>query len=173
LTRVLDHIEITRRWAEEFVVGLDLCPFAKKPLKEDRIDWMVVNDVQLLDKIIDGFIASEYTSTFVILPFLDEFESFLDVLAFCEHLNEVLGYSEDIKFVSFHPKNQYEGTKIDNEINYANRAPFATIQLLRSQDLDELKMTAEWKQEILDKNEATMKEQGSEKLRKIFDEYRK
>lgn len=168
-----DYIAISKKWAREFVVDMKLCPFAKKPLDEGKIDWQIIDSVAELDKIIDGFLLSELRSTFVILPFLEDFESFLDVLGFAEHLREVLGYAEDIKFVPFHPKNRYEGGGLEDEINYANRAPFPTIQLLRSQDLSDLKMTESWKADILDANEGKMKTLGREKLRQIFNEFRK
>jgi hypothetical protein len=173
LTTLVDHIAVTKKWAFEFVVKQNLCPFAKEPLEQNRITWEVVNTVEKIDGIIDRFISSEFMSQFIIFPFLTSFNDFLDVADFTEHLVDVLGYKEDVKLVLFHPSNQYAETEVDDPINYANRAPFATIQLLRNEDLEQLNMTEEWKSQILERNANNLKELGTEKLREIFDGFRK
>jgi hypothetical protein len=173
LTTLVDYIEHTKRWASEFVVNYNLCPFAKGPLENDEISWTVAQSVEVIDELIDGFILSQFTSTFIIFPFLTSFADFLEVADFTEHLVEVLGYEDDIKLVLFHPQNQYAETEVNDEVNFANKSPYATIQMLRNSDLEKLNMTEERKNEILDRNAKNLKEIGSEKLREIFDGFTK
>lgn len=173
LITLVDYIAQTKKWASEFVVHYNLCPFAKGPLENDDIFWTVANSVESLDELIDGFIVSDFTSSFLIFPFLSSFRDFLEVADFTEHLVEVLGYEDDIKLVLFHPQNQYAETEVDDEVNFANRSPYASIQMLRNIDLEKLNMTEEWKADILEENAKCLRDIGSDKLREIFDGFRK
>ena len=168
----------TRRWLDEAVIGLNLCPFAAPVLAAGRIRFAVseatdlesaVRDalgeaVQLLDTPTD-----EVSTTLVIVPdALGDFDEFLDAV---EALEEVLsegGADGVLQVATFHPDYRFAGEDADGLSHFTNRAPHPILHLLRE---DEVAVATEQHPDsagIPAANIARLEAMGADSLRQMW-----
>lgn len=133
-----------RKWVDTVVVGLNLCPFAKRELLEDRVRFTVsgalTNAELLLDlekecATLDA--DSSVETTLIIHPHV--------LLEFREY-NEFLGVVDDrlvnlhldgvYQVASFHPDYQFEGTLANDVENFTNRSPWPMLHILRERSVE-------------------------------------
>jgi hypothetical protein len=141
-------IEQTKRWLDDFVIALNLCPFARLPYQQDRVRYRVVGhsadnlSQQWLDifweecQHLDGDDKTETT----LLIFPDALASFDDYLAFVdvsEMLLERLGYVGRYQLASFHPAYCFADSDDNDPANYTNRSPWPMLHLLREQSISQ------------------------------------
>ncbi len=131
----------TRRWLADFVVGLNLCPFAR-PLLEDPSLRIAVCDatggeglrrafLSELDLLQSSPEAQVATSLLVFTAALAEFDDYLDFLDEAQSLLEAAGLSGLVQLASFHPDYRFDGEAPDSAGHYSNRAPWPTIHFIR------------------------------------------
>ncbi len=139
-----DQIEHTcRHWVDTMVVGLNLCPFAKRAIDSQDVRYHIFDGP--LDQLADAFIAELQlldadpgveTTLLVISQGLEDFMDYLDILDGANAMLDELGYAGTYQIASFHPDYQFEGTDIDDVSNYTNRAPFPILHLLREEGVE-------------------------------------
>lgn len=164
---VLNH---TRLWLEKAVIGLNLCPFAKAVYVKNQVRLVVsqarhADDLlEELDRELDLLVntpADEIDTTLLIHPTL--FDDFLDFNDFLEVAEGVLDEHEldgVVQLASFHPKFQFDGTEPDDISNYTNRAPFATLHLLREESIDRAVQAFPEAETIFEENIRTLEKLG-------------
>ena len=97
----LAPLELTRRWVERVVVGLDLCPFAARPLLQERVRFAQsgASDFEgILQAMLDEVAWIESgdgpeTTLLVIPDGVADFDRFLDLVAAAEDLLDATGKS--------------------------------------------------------------------------------
>lgn len=134
-------IDATRGWVSSVVIGLNLCPFARRVFAADAIRYVVStaeDEGRLLQDLTDEVKAlasssvSAVETTLLIHPsvlgaFLD-YNNFLDA---AELLIEELGLRDSIQLASFHPDYRFAGADDSAVENYTNRSPYPMLHLLR------------------------------------------
>ena len=135
-----------RAWLETFVVGLNLCPFARPYVEPGspsahKLRIEVCRDAQwqelpraLLQELdtLQSRPEKEIATTLLVFPnALQSFEEYLDFLAEAEELLTMAGLEGLIQLASFHPDYVFEGEPPDAASHYSNRAPYPAIHLLR------------------------------------------
>jgi uncharacterized protein len=139
---VTAHIERhIRRWLDEFVVGLNLCPFARPLLGATNLRIAVCEEtdtpalrsafLQELD-MLQRSTESEIATT--LLAFPCALADFNDYLIFLESAQDLLlesGLEGLVQLASFHPDYRFAGEPPDAASHYSNRAPYPIIHLLR------------------------------------------
>jgi hypothetical protein len=139
-------IDATRRWVERAVVGLNLCPFARAPMVQRKIRY-VVSQAHDTDALLDDLLgelqslnavdASECETTLLIHPYvLADFLDYNDFLDAADAAVETLGLLGELQVASFHPDYQFAGSAPDDVENYSNRAPYPTLHLLREASVE-------------------------------------
>lgn len=139
------YVDATRRWVERVVVALNLCPFARKELVQERIRFVcseAVSEEALLCDVHDELQYLEQhpdvETTLLIHPrVLQDFSAYLDGLADAEALLAHLGFEGVYQIASFHPDYQFAGTDNGAAENYTNRSPYPMMHLLREQSLEQ------------------------------------
>ena len=134
------------QWLQDVVVGLNLCPFARKPLRAGQIRFVVsdvTSDELLLEDLLDEFQVLERTTpaevetTLLILPtHLRDFHDYNFFLGEAELLLQREGYEGTYQIASFHPHYQFADTQPDDEENLTNRSPYPILHLLREESLE-------------------------------------
>lgn len=134
-----------RSWLREFVVGLNLCPFARPLLDDsalriavcDATDEPALRTALLLE--LDLLQASpEQRIATTLLVFPGALREFDDYLAFLEHAQDLLadaGLEGLVQLASFHPHYRFAGEPADAASHYSNRSPYPIIHLLREEML--------------------------------------
>ncbi len=171
---VLDR---TRAWLEKAVIGLNLCPFAKAVYARDRVRLVVsqarhIDDLlEEIDSELDLLVATpaeQIDTTLIIHPTL--FPDFLDFNDFLEIAEGVLDEHElegVIQLASFHPQYQFEGTEPEDMGNYTNRAPYATLHLLREEAVERAVATLADPDAIYRDNIQALEQLGPEGWKKL------
>ncbi len=135
---VISH---TRQWIAEVVIGLNLCPFARRVFDGALIRYTVADagDAEALRMALADELRAladtpieQVETAFLIHPHaLADFLDYNDFVVEAETLIEELGLRGVIQIASFHPRYQFAGTRPDDVENYTNRSPFPMLHLLR------------------------------------------
>lgn len=128
------------------MVGLNLCPFARKPMRAGQIGFAVSaarDDQALMAELLeemqrlDSTTAEELETTLLIVPHhLRDFADYNQFLELAEWLIERHGYSGIYQLASFHPDYQFAGTRPEDAENLTNRAPYPILHLLREASIE-------------------------------------
>lgn len=163
-------IQKTKIWLESFVIGLNLCPFAKFPYDQNRVRYRVDSSMQiehLHQSILEEFHflmendAETVETTLIIYPnVLGDFQAYLDFLGFAQDLLGQAGLDGIFQLASFHPLYQFEGTKMEEVSNFTNRSPYPMIHLLREDSLEKVLEFYDNPENIPSTNIQKMKELG-------------
>lgn len=141
----VSEIQATKTWLEQFVIKLNLCPFAAKPFREGRIHYALevsVEPTQIAERLIDELerlqTSPEIETTLLIIPnALGDFDVYWDFVEVAESIIEQLGLMGIFQIASFHPKYCFEGVETDDPANRTNQSPYPMLHLLREQSLSE------------------------------------
>jgi len=140
-------IEITKRWLETFVIGLNFCPFAQKPYRLDSIRY-VLSEATTVEKLLEELMLelqllaktprTETETTLLIHPHvLTNFHEYNDFLAIAENAVEMLQLDGILQIASFHPQYQFAESPPDAVDHYTNRSPYPMLHLLREDSISE------------------------------------
>jgi hypothetical protein len=165
-----------RAWLESFVVGLDLCPFARPLLQADNLRICVssancadgrrrafLEELDLLQSSSEDQVAT----TLLVFPTdLASFDDFLDFLDEAQTLVHSAGLDGIVQLASFHPDYQFEGDDFDAPGNFSNRAPYPVIHLLRENMLTRVLAEYPDPEQIPERNVRTLDGMGEEELRR-------
>nr|WP_324258099.1 DUF1415 domain-containing protein [Cellvibrio fontiphilus] len=143
------HIAIrvtVARWLNEVVIGLNLCPFARKPASENRVRFVIseaTDDETLLQDLeqeligLDATPASEVETSLLIVP--DHLQDFWDYNQFLSWANQLLkrnGWTGVYQLASFHPHYCFAGAEPEDAENLTNRAPYPILHIIREASLE-------------------------------------
>jgi hypothetical protein len=134
-------IEETRRWLEQAVIGLNLCPFAKAVHVKGQIAWRVSEATepaelaQQLQQELRQLAASDAEQVDTVLlihpQVLTDFQDYNEFLDVAEAIVAAEGLEGVLQVASFHPDYQFAGTRFADRGNYSNRSPYPMLHLLR------------------------------------------
>ena len=167
-------IEVTRRWVAEFVVGLNLCPFARREVEGDTLRYVVspaTSPEELLVALLAELelLASDerVETTLLIAP--HTLQDFLDYNAFlgvCDALLEAQGHAGEFQVASFHPQYQFADTESEAPENYSNRSPWPMLHLLREASVERAVAAHPDIEAVPETNIAQLQAIGEEELRR-------
>jgi hypothetical protein len=167
-------IENTKRWISSVVIGLNLCPFAKRVFQADLIRYVVSEAAKEEDLITDLWVElvtlantsiSQTETTLLIHPFvLGDFLDYNDFLVIADKLIAQLGLRGTIQIASFHPGYQFEGTESDDVENFTNRSPHPMLHLLREESITNVSGEDDELLEIPQRNIKLLKSLGRKKM---------
>ena len=166
-----------KRWIEDVVVGLNLCPFAKRELAGDRVLIEVSGAVRPEDILADlqsgleRLIADEAVeTTLLVLPYaLQDFADFNQFLDLADGLLEQMELVGVFQIAHFHPDYQFADTAPADPENYTNRSPYPVLHLLREHSLDRVLQTTEHAEQIPARNIELMNRLGAEAMQRRLD----
>ncbi|MFT4707020.1 MAG: hypothetical protein ACI9PU_000857 [Ascidiaceihabitans sp.] len=140
-----DVVKNTRRWLEQMVVGLNLCPFSYKVIAQDQVYYAICDattDAQLkqfyvneLQRLLGANENDVATSLLMFTRGLEEFDDYLALLDWFQQLLEKAELTEHVQLASFHPQYQFEGVAANDLSHFTNRSPYPTIHLLRQDQM--------------------------------------
>ena len=165
-----DPITATRWWIQSVVIGLNLCPFARRVFDADRIRFTVTDAADAealraalgeeLQRLVDTP-RSEIETTILIHPHvLQDFLDYNDFLAEADELLEELDLVGVVQIASFHPAYRFAGTKPDDVENFTNRSPHPMLHLLREESVTEVANDPAMLEDIPRRNIAVLRRLG-------------
>ncbi|MFT5194523.1 MAG: hypothetical protein ACI9EW_000716 [Cellvibrionaceae bacterium] len=129
-------VQAVKRWLDAFVVGMNLCPFAKRELAQNRVRFAVTR-VKTVEHLLLALQVEcqrlnqnpSIETTILIHPnVLSDFYDYNQFLGYADLLLEQMGLEGVYQIASFHPDYQFAGTEAEN---YSNRSPYPLLHLLR------------------------------------------
>ena len=169
-------INTVQRWVETFVVGLNVCPFAKREVVKNRVRYCVsqADTRELLTADLERELnrlkdndAIE-TSLLIHPGVLQDFYDYNDFLHTANTLVRVMGLDGVFQVASFHPNYQFAGTEPADAENHTNRSPYPILHLLREKSLTVAIDAYPGAEDIPNKNIKIMNELGGEYLQNIL-----
>ena len=169
-------IDSVSNWVETFVVGMNLCPFAKRELIKNRIHF------QLSDAHTEAELLEELQVELERLSNDDKIETTLlihpQVLQDFFDYNQFLDYADALlvqqkldgiyQIASFHPHYQFGGTQACDAENFTNRSPYPILHILREESLANAIDQHPDSDSIPVKNIELMNTLGTEKLSQLL-----
>ena len=165
-------IRQTKAWVEQVVIGLNLCPFASKPVKDNRVAYIAAGNASMeqhLQRLADCF--KQLDSTFDIETSLlifpesyPSFDDYLELLHLSNLLLDDLRYSGVYQLASFHPAYCFENSDEDDAANFTNRSPYPMLHIIRESSIE--KAVAGYKdiEQVPLRNVNTLRELGYRKM---------
>jgi uncharacterized protein len=152
------------------VIGLNLCPFAAGPYRDNRVHFCVSEQrtasgllEDLRTELVD-LNAAEPThreTTLLIHPWvLGNFVEYNDFLEVCEATVADLGLEGELQVASFHPQYQFADTQPEDIENFTNRSPYPMLHLLREASVERVVAAAGDTDEIYRRNIRTLRALG-------------
>lgn len=142
-----DILNNTKAWLETIVIGMNFCPFARKPFESELVrltcsaaekdDDILEVVLEELNRLEDSS-SSDLETTLIIFPDIyPDFEAFNSLLYVLNEMLVLEGFEGIFQIASFHPNYQFAGTEKHDVDNYTNRAPYPIIHLLREDSVSE------------------------------------
>lgn len=138
-------LNTSKTWVQQFIVGLQVCPFAKKSVLSDQLryyytnldqedellkrSWAVLEDMLKPSK--DSFISN----CLLIIDTAISFVALLDFMEVLELFLERSALDDRFQVVAFHPTFCFDGAEPNEAGNFVNRSPFPMIHFLRSSEV--------------------------------------
>lgn len=133
-------------WVEQFVVGMNFCPFAGAVLRTNRLRMQVskaTDPEQLLEDLLQElqFLSTadplKWETSLLIHPqVLEDFEDYLDFLEIAEELLVAGNWEGEIQIASFHPDYLFGGEDPASLSHYTNRSLYPMLHLLREDSVE-------------------------------------
>ncbi|HEY3787872.1 MAG TPA: DUF1415 domain-containing protein [Urbifossiella sp.] len=165
-------IDVTKRWIAEIVIGLNLCPFARRVFDSHLIRFTAtetIDEIDLLDilqselRLLAAASRSEIETSILIHPFaLTDFHNYNDFLGEADKVLSRWDLGGKIQIAGFHPQYQFEGIGPDAVENFTNRSPYPMLHLLREASITEVADDPDVLLGIPDRNVAVMRKLGRE-----------
>lgn len=165
-----------RNWVENLVVGLNLCPFAKRELVKNRVRFVTTtanNEEQLVlalqaELTLLNNDPSIETTVLIHPEVLQDFYDYNDFLDVADAVLVEMELDGVYQIASFHPDYQFGGTQADDAENYTNRSPYPVLHLLREDSLEQVIADYPDVDDIPERNIALMNELGTPKLQALL-----
>ncbi len=124
---------------------MHLCPFAAPPFQKNTIDYTVNRGTateQHLQQLAVSFSqldsTAEIETSLLIYPdAYHEFEHYLELLDYANHLLDDLAYRGIYQIASFHPDYCFAGNTENDASNFSNRSPYPMLHLIREDSLEQ------------------------------------
>lgn len=178
----LSPAEEVRRWVERLVVAEGLCPFAAKPMREQRVrvfcsealdaggvyrDFLA--EVEQLLAVDESVVE---TSLMVVPRALADFDDYLDMLAELESALQELELEDLLQVASFHPDYRFAGEGKNSPTHYTNRSPYPVFHLIRQASITRARESGSGVEEIPQRNQQRMCELGIDYLKRLSGGFR-
>lgn len=168
----------TRQWFDRVVLGLNLCPFAHRPARQQRIHLTVCtadDEAMLMQRVLeeirslDALTITERETTLIVIPaMLDDFYDYQFFLNEVQRQLKRYHWQDTFQLASFHPDYCFSGSAPDDSSNLTNRSPFPIIHLLRQDSLNQALSDDDSKHTIVERNIDTMAKLNPKEKARLF-----
>jgi len=147
MTESATALQQTRQWISDFIIKLNICPFAAKPFNDGLIDFQTLDDVDfetLYKKLltaIDAFHQLDPDKAeagfLIVTAGLTDFDEYLEMLELLDEAIDESGLRGTFQLASFHPDYCFDGVPEDDPANATNRSPYPMFHIIREESLAE------------------------------------
>jgi len=166
----------TMKWVKDFIVGFNVCPFAKREVEKESVRIMVLRSKKI-DVALEELMAEvqwldeqpDTETTLLVFPTLfGDFHRYLDFVDMAENLMFEQGCEGVYQLATFHPDYCFSGAEPDDVSNYTNRSPYPMLHLLREASVEKAIEFYGDTSDIPNENIGKMETLGRAKLDNMF-----
>jgi len=171
-----DAIPKTDAWLRNWVIELNLCPFARHPYEQGKVDIVATQQTDVesvfrfvlseLDRLQQASPEELETTLVVVENALVAFDDYLDFLQLIESAVAETGLEGIIQIASFHPDYCFDAVAEDDPANFTNRSPFPMFHLIREHSLEKAVASYPEPERIPQRNIALLRKMGIEEILK-------
>lgn len=170
------YIQQTRDWVAQFIVPLNICPFARKEVENNKVRYEVLNFnddnhfYELFSQELNWLHEHpEVETSLVILPQLaDDFDSFLNQTGFAQQILALEGYSGIFQLANFHPAYIFADADEEDPANFTNRSPWPALHVLRESSLARAIRAHKNAEQIPEQNIEHLRQLGTAEIRRLL-----
>ncbi len=165
-------------WLDNVVIGLNLCPFAAKPRRNNQIritvstaltSEVLLADLQAELQLMAATPSSDTeTSLLVVADMLENFEDYNQFLALVDKLLVQFEWEGVFQVASFHPNYCFADTPVDSQENLTNRSPYPILHIIREEGLEMALKSMKSPEEVYKQNIKTMNNLSTEEIKQLF-----
>tara|TARA_R110002050_G_scaffold57423_5_gene129388 strand:- start:318964 stop:319521 length:558 start_codon:yes stop_codon:yes gene_type:complete len=177
-TVIDDVISDVETWLDDVVIGLNLCPFAAIPRKNNQVRFTVsqalTEEVLLADLYAELVFMSQTpaeeveTSLLIVPDMLTKFDDYNQFLDLADALLEEFEWDSIFQIASFHPDYCFAETDANSTENLTNRSPYPILHILREASIEKALEKMISPDEIYKRNIQTMNNLSAEKIKVLF-----
>ena len=170
--------QAVQQWLEQVVIGLNLCPFAAKPYRDNQVRIQVCDsdtELGLLETLqaeltlLDERPVSEIETTVLVIPkLLQDFEDYNQFLDLVDGLLDEFEWAGEYQVASFHPQYCFAGVAPESPENLTNRSPYPLLHLIREASIEAALEHYDDPEGIPERNIKRMKALSEEEKRRLF-----
>ncbi|ELV8716071.1 TPA: DUF1415 family protein [Vibrio vulnificus] len=171
------HQEVSQ-WLNDVVIGLNLCPFAAKPQRNQQIkihvseadnEELLLQDILSLLMELDQTEPSELETTLVVIPnMLNDFWDYNLFIDWVEALIRQQDWEGVFQVATFHPDYCFGGAEPEDDENLTNRSPYPIFHLIREESMEKVLRHYPDPESIPDTNIARVSALNEEERKKLF-----
>ncbi|NQY27477.1 MAG: DUF1415 domain-containing protein [Piscirickettsiaceae bacterium] len=175
MTQIITAVE---NWLDTIVIGLNLCPFAAKPRRDNQIRFTVSNaltsEVLLADLQTELLLmadkpASEIETSLLIIPdMLNDFDDYNQFLELVDKLLVQFEWEGIFQVASFHPNYCFADTDVNSVENLTNRSPYPILHIIREHSLEMALKNMSSPDDVYKQNIQTMHNLSDQKIKALF-----
>ncbi|TAE75336.1 MAG: DUF1415 family protein [Bacteroidetes bacterium] len=170
-----ETIDVVQKWVETFIIGLNLCPFAKLPFQNQEIRFIVA-DTDNMKSFLEAFMAEidfldenpTTETTLMIIPAFGKIEQFQIFFNFCEETLVLNNLEKKYQIVSFHPYARFKGVPVDSPRNLTAMAPYPIVHILKVDSVQNL--GANLKKDVITENDKKLRKMPKEEMLQLWAE---
>ena len=173
----MNEIQKTEAWIRNFVVGLNICPFAGGAVEKEQVRYLLssAKDIDVLyQDLLKELLylhetdPKEVETTVIVHPHvLSDFFLYLDFLEIANESLAEAGLEGEIQIASFHPDYHFEGEDPEDVSNYTNRSPFPMLHLIREASVSKAVESHPDIEGVPQRNIDLLREMGLEKVKAL------
>lgn len=137
-------INSVRRWFENAVLGLNLCPFAAAPYKKGALRFelsQAANDENCLIDLylnLDRLDKDREIESIILIcqQHLIRFSDYNQFLSLADQMLVQEGWQGIYQIASFHPDYRFADAPAEDPAHWTNRSPYPLLHLLRESSID-------------------------------------
>ncbi len=172
------NIQAVECWLDEVVIGLNFCPFAAKPRRNDQVRFvsskatseeLLLADLQDELTLLDQTPSAEIETTLLIVP--EMLADFYDYNQFLDLVDELLVQFEwegVFQVASFHPDYCFADAEPDSVENLTNRSPCPILHIIREDSIEKALENISDPDEVYERNIQTMKNLKPDQIKTLF-----
>ncbi len=170
--------ESVQRWLQDVVIGLNLCPFAARPQRQQQVRMSISaarTEQQLLQHLhaelllLDDTAPERLETTLLIVAdILTEFADYNQFLDQADALLQQNDWQGQYQIASFHPHYRFADTASDDADNLTNRSPYPILHILREASIEKALQNYPLPEQIPNRNIYKVRSLSLSQRRKCF-----
>lgn len=166
----------TKQWLDEIIIGLNVCPFAKKEFVNNTIRYHLSKTEQVkaaLHEVIEQCrylqAHDELETTLIIYSGgFRGFDRYLDLVDYANDLLVESGFEGVFQIASMHPEYCFDGEDYDDASNFTNRSPYPILHLIREASMSRVLSVYNEPEKIPENNIKMAHEKGANFFQQVL-----